>query len=90
MSSPAPSINRSLQESARAPTRRLPIDEEDTRQRAYEIYLSREDVAGNELDDWLQAEREIQSLANLATMWKPRSSKREPSSSLKNGVLLQL
>lgn len=28
--------------------------------RAYELYLERGGVSGNEIDDWLQAEREIQ------------------------------
>lgn len=32
---------------------------EDVRLRAYEIYLERGSVPGNELDDWVQAEREF-------------------------------
>jgi hypothetical protein len=32
---------------------------ERVRQRAYEIYLSRNGRPGTDLDDWLQAEREI-------------------------------
>ena len=32
---------------------------EDIRLRAYEIYLERGNFSGNELDDWLQAEREL-------------------------------
>lgn len=40
--------------------RRAPTDEE-IRQRAYEIYLSRDGRPGNELEDWLQAERELLS-----------------------------
>jgi hypothetical protein len=32
---------------------------EQIRQRAYEIYLSRSGAAGDELQDWLQAEREL-------------------------------
>jgi len=31
--------------------------------RAYEIYLERGGLPGNELDDWLQAERELERLA---------------------------
>jgi Protein of unknown function (DUF2934) len=31
------------------------------RQRAYEIYLSRREGSGDELQDWLQAERELRS-----------------------------
>ncbi len=33
---------------------------EEIRFRAYEIYLERGGLAGNELDDWLQAERELE------------------------------
>jgi hypothetical protein len=32
---------------------------EDIRRRAYEVYLERGSLPGNELDDWLQAEREL-------------------------------
>jgi len=33
--------------------------EEEIRNRAYEIYLQRGGQPGNELEDWLQAEREL-------------------------------
>jgi hypothetical protein len=32
---------------------------EEIRRRAYEIYLERSEQPGRELDDWLQAEREL-------------------------------
>ena len=35
--------------------------DEEIRRRAYEIYLERGDQPGCELDDWLQAERELES-----------------------------
>ena len=35
--------------------------EERIRQRAHELYLQRGDGAGSELDDWLEAERQIMS-----------------------------
>jgi hypothetical protein len=35
--------------------------DEDIRRRAYEIYLGRGEQPGHDLDDWLQAERELQS-----------------------------
>ena len=35
--------------------------EQDIRIRAYEIYLQRGGQPGNELEDWLQAERELTS-----------------------------
>jgi hypothetical protein len=34
--------------------------DEDTRRRSYEIYLERAEPSGRELDDWLQAERELE------------------------------
>jgi Protein of unknown function (DUF2934) len=34
--------------------------DEEIRLRAYEIYLERGETPGLELDDWLQAERELQ------------------------------
>jgi hypothetical protein len=37
--------------------------EKEIRRRAYEIYLERGEQPGRELDDWLQAERELERLA---------------------------
>jgi hypothetical protein len=37
---------------------------EEIRLRAYEIYLERGGLPGNELDDWLQAERELERAAS--------------------------
>jgi hypothetical protein len=37
------------------------ITENDIRLRAYELYLERGAIPGNEVDDWLQAERELQA-----------------------------
>jgi len=37
-----------------------PVPEEEIRRRAYEIYLERGEQPGCDLDDWLQAEREMQ------------------------------
>jgi hypothetical protein len=34
--------------------------DEDIRRRAYEIYLERGETPGRELDDWLQAKRELE------------------------------
>ena len=44
--------------------------EERIRQRAHELYLQRSDGAGSELDDWLEAEREI--MAELEQERTPR------------------
>jgi len=35
---------------------------EQIRQRAYEIYVSRNGAPGDEVQDWLQAERELSSM----------------------------
>jgi len=35
--------------------------EQEIRNRAYEIYLQRGERSGNELEDWLEAERELTS-----------------------------
>ena len=37
--------------------------DEEIRRRAYEIYLERGERPGRELDDWLQAERELERAA---------------------------
>jgi DUF2934 family protein len=37
--------------------------EEEIRHREYELYLERGELPGCELDDWLQAERELARLA---------------------------
>jgi len=36
-----------------------PVTEGEIRQRAYEIYLERGEQPGRDLDDWLDAEREL-------------------------------
>ena len=40
--------------------------QDEIRLRAYEIHLERGDVPGNDLDDWLQAERELERPAPKA------------------------
>ncbi|HJY87581.1 MAG TPA: DUF2934 domain-containing protein [Candidatus Acidoferrales bacterium] len=42
-------------------TPRREVTEEEIRLRAYEIYLARGATPGFELEDWLQAERELRS-----------------------------
>ena len=37
------------------------VNDDEIRTRAYEIYLARGAAPGVELDDWLQAERELRS-----------------------------
>jgi hypothetical protein len=38
------------------------ITENDLRRRAYEIYLERGPKPGNQIGDWLQAERELKAI----------------------------
>ena len=42
---------------------------EEIRRRAYEIYLERGGLPGDEHDDWLRAERELQKIALFARDW---------------------
>jgi hypothetical protein len=67
----------SPRESPRETMRRHSIDE-DTRQRAHQIYLSRKGLPGNELDDWLRAQREIESLACEVAMGRSQIPPRKP------------
>jgi hypothetical protein len=50
--------------SAQAETEEVAVgnmaSDEEIRLRAYEIYIERGETPGLELDDWLQAERELQ------------------------------
>ena len=43
--------------------------DEEIRRRAYEIYVERGRRPGDELDDWLRAERELQKVALFARDW---------------------
>ena len=43
------------------------VDHDAIARRAYEIYESRGRVAGGEMDDWLQAERELKAMATKAS-----------------------
>jgi hypothetical protein len=43
--------------------------QEEIRSRAYEIYLERDGLPGDALDDWLRAERELQKVALFARDW---------------------
>jgi hypothetical protein len=46
--------------------------DEEIRRRAYEIYLERGEQPGTELEDWLQAERELQDgvISHAQAGWK--------------------
>ena len=65
----APGGHRSGGGDGRAPVGSAARDE-DIRRRAYEIYLERGEQAGYELEDWLQAERELEPGA----LWHAQAS----------------
>src|SRR5690242_14892501 len=54
----APSQRASLEGGSRAAVRRSPVTE-SIELRAYQIYLGRGGADGHDLDDWLQAERQV-------------------------------
>jgi hypothetical protein len=50
------------------------------RLRAYELYLTRGGAAGTDVDDWLQAEREIRAdVSRRADRARPRGRARPPT-----------
>ena len=57
-------IQESQGTSTQTETRQVQVDSathvEEIRRRAYEIYLERGEQPGRDLDDWLQAERELE------------------------------
>jgi hypothetical protein len=71
----ATSVQRQTDETS---ARSTPSDEE-IRRRAYEIYLERGGLAGNEIDDWLRAERELQKVALFARDWNRVQQRAAPT-----------
>ena len=61
------------------PTNHAPSREE-IRCRAYEIYLERNGLGGDELDDWLRAERELQKVALFKRGWNRLQKQHHPDS----------
>src|SRR6266481_2027180 len=59
----------SVQRQADETSARFTPSEEEIRRRAYEIYLERGDLPGDEIDDWLRAERELQKVALFTRDW---------------------
>jgi hypothetical protein len=53
---------------------------EEIRRRAYEIYLERNGLPGDALDDWLRAERELQKVALFKRGWNRVEQGRHPDS----------
>jgi len=54
--------------------------QEEIRRRAYEIYLERAGLPGNEVDDWHRAERELQKVALFTQDWDRLQQRRGPDS----------
>jgi hypothetical protein len=54
--------------------------QEEIRRRAYEIYLERGALPGNEIDDWHRAERELQKVALFARDWNRIQQRVAPAS----------
>jgi hypothetical protein len=54
--------------------------QDQIRLRAYHIYLERGAHAGQELDDWLRAERELQKVALFTRGWNRLEQRRERGS----------
>ena len=52
-----------IQPHAKATSADHALNHDEVRRRAYEIYLERGCLPGQELEDWLQAEREFESAA---------------------------
>jgi hypothetical protein len=53
---------------------------EEIRRRAYEIYLERNGLPGDALDDWFRAERELQKVALFKRGWNRLEQGRHPDS----------
>jgi len=58
-----------FQNQADEPSERQTPSHEEIRQRAYEIYLERGGLPGNEIDDWHRAERELEKVSLFARDW---------------------
>ena len=54
--------------------------QEEIRRRAYEIYLERNGLPGDEVDDWHRAERELQKVALFKQGWSRVQQRRSPGS----------
>jgi hypothetical protein len=53
---------------------------------AYEIYLERDGHAGDALDDWLRAERELQKIALFTRDWNRLQDQVAPIPNVENAV----
>jgi hypothetical protein len=51
--------------SVKAPVQAATVTGSDIARRAYDLYLARGREPGHDVDDWLQAERELRSTASV-------------------------
>ena len=70
---------RPLQQTEEASVSQGPTQDQ-IRLRAYQIYLERGAHPGQELDDWLRAERELQKVALFTRGWNRLEQRRERGS----------
>ena len=56
------------------------VDHSEIRRRAYEIYLERGGLPEHELEDWLQAEYELQKAALFTRDWDALQQRHSPNS----------
>jgi hypothetical protein len=73
-----------IQPHAEDPSANHAPSQEEIRRRAYEIYLEGGGLPGNELDDWLRAERELQKIALFTRGWNRLRQQRYPDSQDEN------
>ena len=59
---------------------------EEIRRRAYEICLERDGIPGDELDDWLRAERELQKVALFNRDWNRLQDRVAPTPNVETGI----
>ena len=59
-------LARNPVDKATEPSHRLAVTKDVIAQRAYELYVARGGVDGHHLEDWLQAERELQDANEIS------------------------
>jgi hypothetical protein len=67
-----------IQPDAEDTSRNHASSREEISSRAYEIYLERDGLPGDALDDWLRAERELQKVALFKRGWNRIQERRRP------------
>ena len=60
----ADAVTTAADRPSKLPNRSAPVGDSDIARRAYDLYLARDRAHGHDVDDWLQAERELRSAVN--------------------------